>query len=211
MFRPVAAILLALALAIACGQQQADKDLQLREKAEQGILEAQYTLGLMYYEGEGVPQDYAEALKWFRLAAEQGDPRGRLGLGLMYFKGEGVPQDHAEAFKWLRLAAEQGDPSAQSSLGLMYHEGQSVPQDFVRAHKWVNLAASRSTGEKREKRVEARDLVADKMTPEQVAEAQRLAHEWKPKTLPEEDVSYREKLKALREAMRRKRRELEGK
>ena len=62
----------------------------------------------MYRNGEGVPQDYAEAVKWYRLAAEQGDADAQYNLGLMYDNGNGVPQDYKEAVKWYRLAAEQG-------------------------------------------------------------------------------------------------------
>ena len=58
--------------------------------------------------GDGVPQDYKEAVKWYRLAAEQGYADAQYNLGLMYSNGEGVPQDYKEAVKWYRLAAEQG-------------------------------------------------------------------------------------------------------
>lgn len=80
--------------------------------------EAQYMVGVMYYEGKGVPQSYAEAAKWFRLVAEQGKPEAQLILGLSYQKGQGVPQDHAEATKWWRLSAEQGNANGQFALGL---------------------------------------------------------------------------------------------
>src|SRR4029079_13526145 len=77
----------------------------LKNRAAQGEAKAQTILGLMYYEGRGVPQDYAEALKWFRLAAAQGDALAQHNLGLMYAKGYGVPQNHIEAHKWFTLAA----------------------------------------------------------------------------------------------------------
>ena len=77
---------------------------------------------------------------------------------------------------------EQGDADAQFSLGTMYLDGQGVPQDYIQAHMWYNLAASDPIGEDRELTVKNRDLVAEKMTSEQIAEAQRLAREWKPKT-----------------------------
>ena len=79
-----------------------------RPLAEQGVAEAQFNLGLMYSNGEGVPQDYAEAVQWFQLAAEQENARGQFGLGYMYEHGYGVPQDYAEAQRWYRLAGEQG-------------------------------------------------------------------------------------------------------
>jgi TPR repeat protein len=102
----------------------------------------------------------------------------------MYEKGGGVPQDYKAAVQWYRRAAEQGEASAQSHLGVMYDQGRGVPQDYVQAHKWFNLAASRfsaSEAEKRARAAQARDSLAAKMTPAQVAEAQRLAREWRPK------------------------------
>ena len=117
-----------------------------------------------------------------RSAAEQGNANAQTGLGVMYASGEGVPQDYQEAVKWYRLAAEQGQASAQANLGAMYYNGKGVPQDYVQAHKWINLAASRTTPEKAGDYRSARDEVAEKMTASQVAEAQRLAREWQPKT-----------------------------
>jgi hypothetical protein len=102
----------------------------------------------------------------------------------MYSSGEGVPQDYAAAMTWYRKAADQGDAHAQFALGRMYGQGQGVPQDYVQAHKWVDLAAARlpaPESEEREKFVKARDAFAAKMNTAQIAEAQRLAREWKPK------------------------------
>jgi len=126
--------------------------------------------------------DYATALREYRPLANQGDDHAQFNLGLMYDKGQGVPQDYAEAAKWYRKAAGQGLADAQYNLGVMYEKGQGVPQDYVRAHMWFNLAASRFAPRfGREAAVKGRDIVAAKMTPAQIAEAQRLAREWKPK------------------------------
>ena len=128
--------------------------------------------------------DYATALQLFRSLADQGDATAQNYLGFMYEKGRGVPQDYAAAVTWYRKAAEQGDANAQNNLGVMYVNGQGVPQDYVQAHKWFNLAAARFPGsetKRRESAVENRDRIAAKMTPTQIAEAQRLAREWKPK------------------------------
>ena len=74
----------------------------------------------MYRDGEGVPQDGAEALRWFRRAVEQGDTSwAPLNIGRMYRDGKSVPQDAAEAVRWFRLGAEQGDAFAQWELGRM--------------------------------------------------------------------------------------------
>ncbi len=126
--------------------------------------------------------DFATALQEFKPLAEQGDARAQYLLGVMHHKGWGIPQNDAEAAKWTRLAAEQELAEAQNNLGFMYGTGRGVPQDYVQAHMWYNLAASRfARGSDRDIAVEARDNVAARMTPAQIAEAQRLAREWKPK------------------------------
>lgn len=148
----------------------------------EGKASAQVNLGSMYHEGQGVPQDDKEAVRWSRLAAEQADPdasaTAQFNLGVCYHKGQGVPQDDREAVRWLRLAAEQADPDAQAGLGESYDEGRGVPQDYVQAYMWFNLAgASGKAGV-----IERRDNIVSKMTPDQIAEAQRRAREWKPRT-----------------------------
>ncbi len=148
-----------------------------RKAAEQGDVMAQYNLGIMYDVGRGVTQDYAEAVKWYGKAADQGDAKAQYNLGLVYVKGQGVAQDNAGAVKWYRNAAEQGNVAAQTFLGNMYKTGRGVTQDYVQAHMWFNLVAAK--GEETARK--GRDLVAEKMTPAQIAEAQRLAREWRPK------------------------------
>jgi TPR repeat protein len=76
-------------------------------RAEAGDAEAQFDLGFMYYEGEGVPEDHAEAVRWYRLAADQGLAEAQFNLGLMYGNGEGVPQDDVQAHMWLNLVASR--------------------------------------------------------------------------------------------------------
>ena len=150
--------------------------------AEQGNAGAQFSLGFMHANGQRVPQDYAEAAKWFRLAAEQGNAPAQASLGVMCANGHGVPQDHAEAAKWFRLAAEQGFAGAQASLGVTYLEGLGLPHDDVQALMWFNLAASRlPPGEDHDRAVQDRDTVAKRMTPAQIAEAEKLAREWSPR------------------------------
>ncbi|TFG65431.1 MAG: sel1 repeat family protein [Gemmatimonadales bacterium] len=155
-----------------------------RPLAEQGDAKAQSNLGGMYQEGQGVPQDYAEAVKWYRKAAAQGNPFAQLNLGHMYAAGHGVPQDYAEALQWYRNLAERGDAYAQANLANMYYFGQGVPQDYVEAHKWYELAAGNVSGsetEDRDRVATYHDNLAKKMTDAQIAEAQNLAREWKPK------------------------------
>ena len=89
-----------------------------------------------------------------------------------------MPQDYGQAVAWNRKAAEQGEALAQFALGVMYDFGQGVPQDYIEAHKWLNLAAARASGEDQKKYAEVRDSLAEKMTPAQLAEAQKRASEW---------------------------------
>jgi TPR repeat protein len=118
--------------------------------------------------------DYATAVREFRPLAEQGDASAQYNLGVMYENGRGVPQDYAAAVGWYRKAAEQGEAYAQYNLGVMYDNGRGVPQDYVHAHKWFNLAAT--SGNKIA--TKNRNIIAKKMTPAQIAEAQKLAREW---------------------------------
>ncbi len=152
-----------------------------RKAADQGNAAGQHSVGAMYFQGQGVPKDYGEAMRWFRRAADQGDADAQFALGLIYHNSLGVPQDYGEAARWFRKAADQGHSLAQFTLGAMYNVGQSVPQDYVMAHMWINLAASSATGDDQKQYARERDTIAAKMTPRQVAEAQRLAREWKPK------------------------------
>ena len=149
-----------------------------RLAADKGNVRAQNNLGVLYSNGQGVQQNYAEAAKWYRLAAEQGYADSQYILGVMYNYGDGVPQDYAEAVKWYRLAAEQGIADAQSNLGVRYAKGEGVPQDYVRAHMWFSLAAAQGYQDA----AKNRDMVERSMTPAQIAEAQKLAREWKSKT-----------------------------
>jgi TPR repeat protein len=145
-----------------------------RKAAEQGNALAQSVLGDMYAEGKGVPKDDAEAVRWCRKSAEQGDAGGQSCLGAMFYRGAGVQQDFAEAVKWFHKAAEQGYAEAQKNLGVMYFKSHGVPQDFVQAYMWLNLAAAQGSVDCEK----MRDLVTEKMTPVQIAEAQRLAKKW---------------------------------
>jgi len=120
--------------------------------------------------------DYATALNEWGPMAQQGDAGVQLMLGTMYEEARGVAQDYREAARWYRLAADQGNQFAQVNLGNLYVEGQGVPQDFVQAHMWFNLAGSAGS----KKAMKSRDILAKKMTPVQIAEAQKLAREWKP-------------------------------
>jgi TPR repeat protein len=134
--------------------------------------------------------DYDEAMHLWNSAVEQGALRRWMPLaqkgqaaaefaaGLMYEKGEGVARDYVEAAKWYRRAADQGYAIGQFALGALYDNGLGgVPQDFTLAYMWYNLAAAQGVA----RAVHNRNELFALMTPDQIAEAQRLAREWKPK------------------------------
>ncbi len=117
--------------------------------------------------------DYATALQEWRPLAEQGDAAAQFYLGNMYYSGHGVPQDYKEAVSWYRKAAEQGDALSQINLGLMCRNGQGLLQDNVLAHMWFYIANANGN----EIGAQLRDVVAERMTPEDISKAQALARE----------------------------------
>ncbi len=110
-------------------------------RAQQGDPQAQYDLGHMYFHGDGAPQNYTEALRWYRKSAEQNNAKAQSVLGYIYFYGQGAPHDYAEALCCYRLAAGQGDAQAQYDVSYMYRYGKGVPQNFAEANRWVSKSA----------------------------------------------------------------------
>ena len=102
----------------------------------------QHRQGLRYLNGDGVPQDYLEAVRWFKKAAEQGFLLSQILLGNIYFNGDGMPQDYSEAVKWYRKATEQSYYAYE--LGYCYEMGLGVSwPDRIEAEKCYTLAASK--------------------------------------------------------------------
>lgn len=147
-----------------------------RPLAEKGQALAEYILGLMYTNAQGVPENYPEGLKWLQKAGEQGEAKAQFAVGVAYFKGLGVQKDLTQAFKWYRRAADQGFGVAQYNLGAMYAKGEAVTQDVVTAHLLYGLAATsgiRAAGA-------AKDQLAKSMSADQIAQAEKMAKDWKP-------------------------------
>src|ERR1022692_771398 len=136
--------------------------------AEQGSAEAQFNLGLMYVNGQGVAKDEKTAVLWYTKAAEQGYAKAQDNLGWMYDTGRGVAKDEKTAVLWYTKAAKQGYADAQFNLGAMYADGRGVTQDIVSAHMWFYLAARAGNGSAEKHR----DLTAAQMTPMQLSRAQ---------------------------------------
>ena len=153
-----------------------------RKAGEGGSAEAELTLAYMYSYGQGAPKDDAQAVIWYRKAAEQGNAKGESALAAAYEKGRGAPLDLAQAAYWYGKAAERGDADSQYILGEMYAAGQGVAQDYIRAHMFLDLAASGPADSVYHQMAsQDRDMIEAKMTPDQIAEAQRLARGWKAK------------------------------
>ena len=114
---------------------------ELFVKARQGDAVAQNRLGICYYAGEGIEQDYVEAVKWFQKSAEQGYKWGQYYLAIHYANGNGVEQNYDEAVKWYRKAAEQGYCNAQNRLGVCYYNGDGIEQNYEEAVKWFQKSA----------------------------------------------------------------------
>ena len=100
----------------------------------------------------------------------------------MYESGKnGIQADPAQAAKWYAMAAEKGDPRSQFHLGWLYFEGKGVPADPVLGHMWSNLAAAQLSGDERSAAEKQRDYIGSKLNATQLAKAQQLARDWKPK------------------------------
>ena len=120
---------------------------QLQQSADNGSAGAQIALGICYYYGRGVNQNYEEAVKWFRKAAEQENAAAYSNLGVCYEKGRGVERNAEEAAKWYRKAANQENATAQTNLGNCYYNGCGVEQSSEEAVKWYLKAAEKGNAD----------------------------------------------------------------
>jgi TPR repeat protein len=147
-----------------------------RQAAEQNNDVAQNTLGDCYFQGHGVVKDEVEGVMWYRKAAEQNFAPAQCNLGVCCRDGRGVQKDEVEAVKWFRKAAEQGDAVGQVGLGGCYVKAQGVAKDAVEAYKWYLLAAAQG----HEIAKHNAGYAESQLTPEQRAEGQKRASEFKP-------------------------------
>ena len=144
--------------------------------------QSQYDLGVMYFMGIGVEKNYVTASDWFRKSANQNYPKAQHDLALMILQGKDANQDALEAYKWFHLAANQGDGPSQYQLGLMlsHGKGKGIPQHFILAYMWFKIAAVNGI-----KKAEAgQTQLAEKMTKEEVKEAEIEARKWLIKNKP---------------------------
>lgn len=165
-----------------------------------GLVVAQNNLADSYVLGLGVAQDFGEAFKWYRIAADQSSSYAENVLGVAYEHGFNVAQDDAEAFRWYRRAANKiydrpGNTwihSPQYNIAAMYASGRGTAQDYVRALMWFSLAIAfgdtkppaplgvKLVDTSKYTALEQRDRLVALMTSAQIAEAEKLANEWRP-------------------------------
>jgi len=113
--------------------------------------------------------------------AQKGDMDAQFELGKNYETGRiGLPKDITQAQFWYKKAADQGDPFSEASLAILFNFGKGVARDYVQAYMWYVLAVEHSKGADKDSITEMRDNLADKMTHQQIVEAERLAKDWKP-------------------------------
>jgi len=135
---------------------------------------AQYEMALRYADGEGVPQNYRDAMAWFAKAAANDNDNAQWKLGLGYIKGIGVPHDERKAVVWFKRAANHGDIRAQSALSDLYLSGRGVPRDYVRAYTWASIATGSRGNDDDQLRV-----IGSRMTSAQMEDAQRRIFSWR--------------------------------
>lgn len=147
----------------------------LTKGAENGNTDAQFKLGNLYLNGEGVEQDNFEALRWFTLAAEADNANAQYNIAIMYLNGMGVVKDPAQAVEWFVKAAENGDPPSQYTLAVLLFNGQlGVPQNVPQAYKWFTLAGAAGHQSAAANAV----LVQELLPPNEVDAMQAQAREW---------------------------------
>lgn len=142
----------------------------LTDLADEGDVEAQFSLGYRHSFGMGVEQDYARSAHWYEKAAQQGHSTAMFNLGVMHFYGSGVDQDYKQAIDWYDQAARQGNADAQFILGTIYERGAHVDGDAGLAHMWFSLSSTNgfAIGEERSAALEA------SMSPSQVRDAEEM-------------------------------------
>jgi len=156
-----------------------------RLAAQQGHPEAQFNLGALYLNGQGVSHDDRESAHWFKLAAEQGQAEAEYNLGVLYANGQGVSRDDAEAVRWYRLAAERDHRDAQFNLAVLYASGRGTARDLVQAEKWFQNAARAGDRDADA----AHQRLAARMSAREMEQSKALAAAWTPcKTKPECDA-----------------------
>jgi TPR repeat protein len=166
-------------------------ELFLQGAASTGSATAQYKLGRFYLKAKTIPNHHQLEFKWMTLAAQQGYAPAQWNVGLAYAIGEVVPRDLTKAFEWNYKAATQGYSDSQVCLSDAYQHGWGVQLDVVQAYKWLKVAIEKGEAFFNPIWGDLEDYISDsasmrerleklirKMTPEQIAEGERLSKEF---------------------------------
>ena len=176
----VTSVLVFLGVSLAVVNAANSEFAAVKDKADAGDAEAQFTLAAIYDLGIDVPKNYAESGKWYLKAAQQGLAEAEFKLGVRYFEyGKQAKENYTTAFTWFYKAANQGIAAAQYNIGLMYQLGRGVPTNRVEAYKWYNIAAAQGFT----KASAARELLDSELSRKEVSEAERRAAAFTPKRL----------------------------
>jgi TPR repeat protein len=143
-----------------------------------GYPDAAFNMGVAYSEGKGVKPDSGEARRWYQLAADAGYAPAQVILGNIYFRGDGIAADPKTGADWYVKAAEQDDVVAEFLVANLYINGQGLPEDLVQAYKWLTIAEGANHPDAKKTAEERKKLIAGRMSPGQVAQAEKEADEW---------------------------------
>ena len=144
----------------------------LRQAADAGNPEAQYALATFYKEGTGVEKDPEKAARLLQAAALADNVDAEVEYAIALFNGTGTPRNQPAAVALLRKAARQNSPIAQNRLAFVLIKGMGVPMDKVEGFKWHLVAKTAGKGDPE------LDAEFAKLSPEDRAKAEALAHRW---------------------------------
>jgi len=119
----------------------------LTASANNGDARAQYDLGLMYLQGNGVDRNPGQAAGWLEKSANSGMPNAQYEVALLYQQGLGVRRNMKSAHRWFQKAAQQGHVRAQYELGTLYAEGKGTRRDYAEAARWFSRASREGLAE----------------------------------------------------------------
>ena len=154
---------------------QKEKFLRCQEQAKEGDDYAQYALGLYYLDGDEIPKNYIEAVKWLKKSAEQGNEEAQNYLGTCYHHGKGVEKNDEKAAEWILLSAKKGFCEAQVNLGKFYIRGVGLLKSKILGYCWLTLSLQKDCLRSAQ---ELLDGLEKGMTFEEVNNAQQIVKEW---------------------------------
>jgi TPR repeat protein len=139
-----------------------------------GDVNAQYEFGMLYYEGNRLPEDHIQAKVWLRQAATKGHAKAQHNLGVLLYEESPETAERQEAIRWILSAANQGLVDSQIAIAQIYLDGTSIPKNDIEAYLWFNLAAAAGD----EEASLTRDKLGRHMSREEISVAQERSRLW---------------------------------